>query len=275
MTTIEILNAIPELDIRPRDCAFLVAIPTSRKEFLEDLAAGRDFAQTFAAQQNASTPEQAWQAYWRYADAAAYTMKCVRKRSVAVFGRATLAGFQNAVASFPVTTLVAHYRSARFRPADIVNPQAVPPCDALNELLDEGLAPAEPDSMSPGGRTELQFVWQERREKLEAALPGAFRGGASVEFAEGFQTIREIASGISPEFAGTLDLTVCQSVLLGGTIQRRCRKCLVLKNAENAEVDSRLAFYHQVIEVLTRKPQPFEDAAFAVRKALISRYGNR
>jgi hypothetical protein len=147
-------------------------------------------------------------------------------------------------------------------------------CSALNSLLDEGRTSAGADSpMGHGGLSALQFRWYERRAIVEASMPGAFRGGAAVEFAGGFRTIEEIAGAISPSYAGTLDLTICQSVLLGETIRRKCGKCLVLTSAETTSMDFRFAVYHQVIEILARSSRPFEDVVIDVRKTLVLRYG--
>jgi len=117
-----------------------------------------------------------------------------------------------------------------------------------------------------------QFRWQEKRHTIEAAVPGAFRGGAAVEFADGFRTIEEITGGVSRSYSGTLDLTVCQSVLLGEMVRRKCPNSSVLASAANTSMDFRFATYHQVIEVLAGSPRPFEDAVIDVRKALIQRY---
>lgn len=295
--TIEILDAAPEQPMRPRDCACLVCIPTSRIEFFDDLALGRDFVESWIRQCGALTAKEGWETYEPYADLVNYTMKRVARRKVTTFNRANLSDFHRALGAFPVVTLVAHWRSARFRPTDICDDTAVRAfvsqasvlpksdsegdgagleqlCSALNSLLDDGLNGTGSDlPVSQGGRVEMQFVRHKRRRSIEAALPGAFRGGAAVEFADGFHTMDDIVEGIPSKYAGALDLTVCQSVQLGEMIQNKCRKCLVLKSADETHVDFRFALYHQVIEVLAGSPQPFEDAVFKVRKALITRYG--
>ena len=291
MPKIQLLNALQEQPSRPRDCALLVSVPTTWQEFSADYSAGADFVAGYTRSSGGSTAEDGWRAYQPYASLARHVMNQVKKRGVTVFERATLAHLHSALETYPVTTLMAHWRSARFRPQDIVDPAAVsaflqeePPAvhsrdersrlsSALNALLDEGRATAPSDEpMGHGGLSAEQFRWQEKRQAIEAAAPGAFRGGAAVELAEGFRTIAEITGGISPGYAGTLDLTVCQSVRLGEMVRRKCPKSSVLTSASNTSMDFRFAAYHQVIEVLARSPRPFEDAVIEVRKALILRY---
>jgi hypothetical protein len=294
LATIEILNAPPELPSRPRDCALLVTVPTTWEEFSADYSSGTDFVAGYTRQSGGLTVKAGWEAYQPYASLARHVMTSVRKLGVALFERATLAELHRAVAAYPVTTLVAHWRSARFRPSDIADaarirayltkagarvesadgsdrPEAL--CAALNSLLDEGVAAAGDDApMGHGGLTAQQFRWHEKRALIEAALPGSFRGGAAVEFAAAFHTIAEITAGIAPSYSGTLDLTVCQSVLLGEMVRRKCPNSLVLTSAETTSMDFRFAVYHQVIEILARSSRPFEDAVIDVRKALVRRY---
>jgi hypothetical protein len=294
LPTIEILNAVPELPSRPRDCALLVTVPTTREEFSADYRSGTDFVAGYLRTAGGLTADAGWEAYQPYASLARHVMTSARKLGVALVERATLAELHCAVAAWPVTTLVAHWRSARFRPPDIADAASVrayltkagvtlPPangnhehealCAALNAVLDQGTGDAAADTpMSHGGLSAQQFRWHERREVIEAALPGSFRGGAAVEFAGGFHTIAEITAGFAPAYAGTLDLTVCQSVLLGEMVRAKCPKSLVLSSAETTSMDFRFAVYHQVIEILARSPRPFEDAVIDVRKAVVRRY---
>ena len=293
MAKIEILNAVLEAPARPRDCALLVSVPTTREEFFHDCNSGADFVETYTRQSRGTTPNDGWEAYQPYASLARHVIARAKKYGVTVFERATLDQLHRVLPAYAVTTLVAHWRSARFRPPDIVDCVKVSAylaglttdpgnrsyerkqiCSALNSILDEGrTAILSNQPMSHGGLSAQQFRWYEKRATIEATLPGSLRGGAAVEFCGGFRTISEITGGISPDYSGTLDLTVCQSVLLGELVKRRCQKALVLTTAETTSMDFRFALYHQVIEILARSPRPFEDAVIDVRKAFILRYG--
>ena len=295
MATIEILNPVSELLARPRDCALLVTVPSTREEFFHDYRTGTDFVECFIRESRAATADAGWEGYQRYASLARHVMSRVKKRGVNVIERATLAGLHGTLAAYPVTTLVAHWRSARFRTYDIVEVRRVREylreaglsqnardggddrddlCSALNFLLDEGsTARGAEEMMSAGALSAQQFRWYEKRDAIKASLPGAFRGGAAVEFVGGFRTMAEITYGITPFYAGILDLTVCQSVLLGEMVRRRCPKSLALTSADTTSMDFRLAAYHQVIEILALAPRPFEDVVIDVRKAIMVRYG--
>jgi hypothetical protein len=292
LPTIEILSSVSQSRVRPRDCALLVAVPSTRREFFDDYRVGTDFVKRYTSE--SPSPDASWGQYEKYASLARHVIDRVKKRGVSVIERATLADLHKTLPAYPVTTLMAHWRSARFRPDDISRtsrvaeylaeraaaPDALRASDGtqglaadLNRLLDEGTSNAE-GSKAAGGITADQYRWHERRQKIEAALPGAFRGGAAVEFAGGFCNIAEISGGIAATYAGILDLTVCQSVLLGEMVRRKCPRCLVLTSAEEVSMDFRLAAYHQAIEILARSPRPYENLVVDIRKAML-RYGTR
>ena len=131
------------------------------------------------------------------------------------------------------------------------------------------------DNVLPGSAGESaakQRKWYVRRREVEQQLGPAVTGGAAIEFTCGLCPIPDILAGVSPEFAGVLDLTVCQSVLFAEEVRAKCRHCLVLSSANLTSLDFRLALYAQTIEVLARDPQPFEDAVTKIRRSLIQRY---
>lgn len=290
MSSIVIDGLGSELPTSPRDCVLLIAAPLDRDRFFADLERrDKEFARNFQRQFAALNDAALWRAYEPYASVAKEVGTRVSELGVRVIENVTLADFRDSLTAYEVTTLVGHWRSARFREDDIVNAAAVrayiqnhgvgcegPEWDCLNQLLDSISTEDEGNPRgSPGYAVEQQYAWQQARSQIEKDLAGAVRGGAAVEFGDGFHGIHEIVDGIPAEYAGTLDLTVCQSVMLGEEVKRKCRRSLVLTSAGPTTMDYRFALYGQVIEVLAVRPLPFEDATVAVRKSLIGKYGRK
>jgi hypothetical protein len=189
---------------------------------------------------------------------------------------------------YRVTTLVAQWRDARFLPDDIADEVAATHHLARSGECTEALDPAslavvlnrltgisQPcannrGAMSRSEMVQAQYDWFSKRREFERRYPGLVRGGAGVEFSRGFCTIAEILEGIPAAYSETLDLTVCQSVLLGEEIRRRCVGCSVLVNADLTSFDLRFAWYHQAVTLIHRQPQAWEDAVITIRKAQIA-----
>ncbi len=275
----------------PADCALLLSIPLDRAGFFADLRnPAKDFVRRFRLDRPNQTEESLWKAYEPYAELATGACERVRNLGVRVITSASLGALHAAVQQSPVTTLVAHWRSALFRPEDITSP------DRVAAYLRDGAAPEDKtelarrlnavlkaadkrfDDVLPGSAGEAaakQRKWYVRRLALEAELGPAIGCGAAVEFADGLHSIPEILAGVPAQFTGVLDLTVCQSVVLAEEIRAKCRHCLVLSSANLTSLDFRLALYAQIIDVLAARPQPFEDAVTTVRSSLIQRYANK
>ena len=281
-----------EPPVSPRDCALLIGAPLTRESFLADLdRPDKDFAKSFQRERPNLNEEALWRAYEPYAALAKAVCARVSELGVVVIDNATLADFHRTAPGMPVITLVGHWRSARFRDGDILDvkrvSQYVDPtaaaaasaellAEALNQLLDR--PNAEYDDVVPGSFGELvalQYKWQAARTQIERQLNGAVCGGAAVEFADGFRGVAEILNGLPLDFSGVLDLTVCQSVLLGEEVKRRCRHCLVLTAADLTTLDYRFALYRQTVEVLASQPQPYQDAIVGIRKLLNKKYGKK
>ncbi|MCU1293762.1 MAG: hypothetical protein JWP08_2612 [Bryobacterales bacterium] len=275
----------------PADCALLLAIPLDRSGFFADLKnPAKDFVRQFQVERPNQTEDSLWRAYEPYASLAVEVCEHAREHGVRVLESATPEDLHNSLRISAVTTLVAHWRSALFRPQDIVAPALVAAylqdrastddradlVRRLNAVLKA--SDRRFDDVLPGSAGESaakQRKWYVRRRELEQQLGPAVKGGAAIEFTRGLCSIPEILAGLSPEFEGVLDLTVCQSVLFAEEVRAKCRHCLVLSSANLTSLDFRLALYAQTIEVLARDPQPFEDAVTKIRSSLIHRYANK
>ena len=276
--------------MRPTDCALLVAVPVTREEFGADLARGTDFTRLFRQGREGIRDGALWDFYRPYADLALRVADGAAGLGVRVFYRCTRAAFQRALEESPVVTVVAHWRGAAYRDADILDPaaaraRAAPLLSArngrscgesvaalLNGLLDAALGQSGP---APGGSAaaaalavRAQYALWEARRALDAVLGAAVAGGPAVEFADGPASIQEMAGAVAPGFAGTLDLTICNSVLLAEEIRRKCRAGVVLSNAFPASLDVRLALYAQAVKLLARRRLSYMDAITRLRRQM-------
>ena len=281
--------------MRPASCALVVTVPLERAEFMADLAAGTDFLEQFTMQQRSRNLDVLWSLYEAGTATAAATIARVQRRGVTVCKRSTSADFIRSLEQHSVVTLVAHWRTARFRASEILDPGAVhrflgdPGIDgdggaaftaaevgfALNQRLDSALETAEPvrldDSGAGAAETRRQYaLWHARRD-LEPRLGQAVRaGGPAVEFADGLMPVERVVSAVPEGFSGVLDLTVCNSTLLAEEIRRRCRRGLIIANAFPATLHTRMEFYDAAMELVRRRGLSYQDAVFIVRRRIRS-----
>jgi hypothetical protein len=90
------------------------------------------------------------------------------------------------------------------------------------------------------------------RVLLEEAFPTALRPAPAVELADGMHTVAEFTDAIPRSFDGVLDMTICNSVILGAAVKRACPDCLVAVNRYPAEMHVRMTFYCLALQSLAR-----------------------
>lgn len=299
---IEILNPAVETPDSPSDCQLLVGLPLEREDFLKRLREGPkgNFANCFRNDGRSRLIDDAvYLIYEKYAKLGHNVIEEVAAFGVGVVCNARLSDLALSVARFRVTTLFAHSRDARFQESDIVdreltldalaNPGSqicklirdfrpgghAPPGSSadrkkiiayLNEALD---GPALEADDRLGQTTRRHLRWLERRSLFEAALPEGFQGGEAIEFFDGFVSLASVLDAMPSPYAGKIDLTSCHSTVLAEGLRRKCKSCLLMVNEQATSLDLRFAIYRQVIRRLRRKPQPYEDALFFVRKELL------
>jgi hypothetical protein len=269
-----------------------------------------NFAKSFRDDGRAALPDTTVAlAYKPYADLAQEVIRDVAQLGVKVIVNARLSDFADLIKAFRVTTIIAHWRDSRFWPSDIANhafilaeiqrqgspfamtvgelmttlPNQPRPTvdsalsetvDFLNRLLRANATASNGKGEAQrhlGALTRQQYEWHTRRRLLEQALPESFRGGAGLEFVDCFQVVDQILSTVPTDYAGTLDLTVCNSTVLAEEVRRKCRRCLVLANEQPATLDFRFAVYRQVIRSLARRSEPYEEAMFRIRNQVVLR----
>jgi hypothetical protein len=274
--------------VRPSDCALVVSVPLDRSAFDADLAAGTDFLQQFAARQASRDVDMLWRLYEPAAVSVARTAVRAARRGVAVRTRATATDFAQCVAQHLVVTLVAHWRSARFRANDVLDPPAVvrmlrqsehdAPDDmraeqaaqALNALIDPTGASTTPvridDTGAAAAETTRQYrTWRARHDLEQRLGPSVRAGGPAVEFADGPMPVERAAASLPAAFAGVLDLTVCNSLLLAEEVRKRCLDGVIIANAFAATLDLRMSLYDRALNVMARRRIDYPDAVYIVR----------
>ncbi len=107
-----------------------------------------------------------------------------------------------------------------------------------------------------------------RRKALDARLPGCFRNGASVEFANGLMMIEAFAAALTSTYVSLIDLSVCNSILLGEMIKARAPNCLAIGTELPAIVEFRLMFYECLFGLL-RDGRSYLDTATKLRQELV------
>ncbi len=266
--------------VYPRDCAFLLAIPTDRERFAMDLHdPAKDFLQGHF-RDSALSDEAKWHAYEPTADDLNSLMQFLRRKKVRVIANATLADWRQTQEVVKVIVLFAHWRSGLIHDREVrwgdfellqmgqhpengilgrlreITEQASGDHAAivkrLNQILLEGQLGPHPWfgqglNQRPASAEHRVFI---NRKLLEAALPAVFGRSTSVEFNDGLIDIETIAGFASARFTGVIDLSVCNSVLLGELIKDRAPHCLAVSTRLPARVDFRLVFYRALFDLL-------------------------
>jgi hypothetical protein len=102
--------------------------------------------------------------------------------------------------------------------------------------------------------------WRLTRPALEVAYGNAIAPGRAVEFADGMRTIAEVVTALPRRYAGFLDMTVCNSVILGEAIKAARPHCIVAVNHYPTEPHIRLLLYRRMMRRLRRHPEDFRVA---------------
>src|SRR5205085_1094422 len=101
---------------------------------------------------------------------------------------------------------------------------------ALNSVAaaSQSLYKLSDDVSLPGiSAAESPVIERLTRVELEQAFPGLIAFGRSVEFSDGMRSVHEVVTAVPKGFNGLLDLTTCNSVILGKAIKAGHPDCLV------------------------------------------------
>jgi len=280
--------------VSPADCAIVVAIPLTREAFLEDLdpSAPKDFAKHIARHTPGLRAEAVWDCYRPVAERCRRVLGDIAATGATVVEGGTLSDLQALLAQKKVVTLVGHWRFPPIGPDDIVDLGGIlrrlrePESEierhiaqglqeVCREILEqrerEALASALTNLLDPTVRfyvgprkiemgdeapPPLRFT----RLLLEEVFFDELRPAGVIELRDGLHTAAAFIESIPPLFAGVIDLTVCNSVILGEAIKRKRGGCLVAVNEKPASLLLRLVRHKYVMHALASTPARFTDA---------------
>jgi hypothetical protein len=97
------------------------------------------------------------------------------------------------------------------------------------------------------------------RTAIELAFPQQIAAAPSIQFADGIKTVREVIDSVPRDFSGLLDLTICNSVILGEAIKNYRSACLIAANRYQAALHVRLGIYMMALRRLSCKPRSYID----------------
>lgn len=279
------------------ECVLLLAIPLSRAEFERAWHRGTDFITSYAAACGVTEPGRLWNRYAPYAALCSAAVNDAEAYGIAVIRDTTLSAFAEAVGRFATVTLVAHSREPEIESRDIAafvtlrdacrqiasTLDVAPPAMRIEEptqlasWLDAALGPRDdaPPADAPATTVaawrahQQQQRWM-RRQVIEDLCPGSLTGGPAVELEDGLWPVTTIDAALPVEIR-TLDLTVCDSVLLAERLRARRTGGMILANAHPTTPDFRLALYRETVRLMARWGLPYHEAALRLRRRLRSR----
>jgi len=290
--------------VTPRDCALLLAIPMSKAEFLADLRTGadKDLAKSLERRLSCAGKE-IWQDVFshlvRLIDEVAAKSAAL---GVEVLRQVRLSDLRPIIASHRVITLVAHWRFLGLEPADILDVGALKDqvearasgagedqhpvesllwaqaeirnaesaqvlASAINRLLVSGQHHYQwvPGDAKKGPCPEAGLT----RVLLEETFLGIIRPGKCIELADGLCSVWDFIARVPCGYDGTMDLTVCNSLILGEAAKRARPSTTFIVNRQPATAQTRVQLYKHVIGRLAETPMPYWEAVSMVHKALL------
>lgn len=289
--------------VAPSDCALAVGLPLTRDEFMRGLTSDRDFSRHVKRTnfRHGLSEEYYWEeVYGPVTETMRRVCNRVEKAGVAVRQSLTLGNLAELVRAYRVVTLVGHWRFMALVPEDLLDtcrifealrsPEGVL-CEAIaaavrrrsTEVWKEG-HPGSPGILLASLNEMIRdaHLWYQRgggalarepteedlqrltRPALEQAFPTLIRQGLAIELSDGMHTIGEIVDAIPAAFDGLLDLTICNSVILGAAIKRARPGCTAAVSRYSVEIAVRTALYGLIIEELRRGGLSFMDAMVRV-----------
>ncbi len=136
----------------------------------------------------------------------------------------------------------------------------------LNEVVADAhkLYHGNDDELTETRRNEVYLISGNPLERLtrtaiELAFAQQIAAAPSIQFADGIKTVREVIDSVPTVFSGLLDLTICNSVILGEAIKNYRSACLVAANRYPAALHVRLGIYMLAVRMLSCKPRPYID----------------
>lgn len=111
------------------------------------------------------------------------------------------------------------------------------------------------------------------RQIFDRLFFGQIKQGSCVEFFDKLYPVNDIVEHVPKDFHRTIELTVCNSIVLGEEIKRHRRNCLVIGNKEPADPVFRLTCYRYLLEMLNQKEMSYIEGYATLRKMLATSIG--
>jgi len=269
-----------EAEVAPRDCALLLAVPltlaTFAPAYLDD---ERDFCRQFTSGRAELPPRAVWLMFERAMRTIERSACQVAARGVTVVRGARLTDWSAALRQFRVVTLVAHWRFTPFIAEDILDASSLR--DYAREQ-DNALAATLGATVATGDSNadiaqKLNTICAPATRRLEAAdrrgdpadrgptrpvlelnVPG-LRHAPAIELADRMHTVLEVLEATPMHYAGVIDLSVCNSILLAEALRRKRDPLLIACGEFRARLDFHMVRYRVLIEQLHRRAARYSD----------------
>jgi len=295
---------------RINECAICVAIPLNQAQWLADIAPGsnREYAKFYL--QNTGATHKAGEDVWRKlyepheARPIQKSLAEIERLGAEVILDCNLDDLRRLTARSTVVIVVAHWRSGILFPEHVLDPDRFVDCLRTSEApllsslrnrlpaavrlqLLEVNTKATPELLK-GLLIELNRLMRTRlierddapspvafelarnRAAFNAECPNIIDTTAGLELSDGTHDEKSVSQAIWKEFAGTLDLTACFSIVLAESIKRRAPRSLILANREAVSPSIRLPLIRQTLRVLASQPGDYIEVSRAIREQLLN-----
>ena len=289
--------------IRPDDCCLLMTFPLEKQSLSDRLDAYKvgDCCRSWQYNGGFAGLEALWAGYEQVAKLMAETCRAATLRGVTVWTEATSTNLADAFYRFKVVTLFAHWKGPYYLPGDIKAPQRVaetflqpespdqlfvrqlighqaaeklvslresPQGDLVQYLMDHLNCIISQHDLSPidvGDHDDPEEYRQYRnRQFLDNCFAGIVEKGNRLELWDDLLDVEQFVALVPETFGGVLDLTVCNSTILGHRLQFE-RSCRALVNRQPASLRFRAVVYQETIELLHQGQTDYVAAVLTAR----------
>lgn len=297
-----------EVAVSPSDCALAVCIPLTQNAFRRDAASPfKDFARLVSAEMGPelawSTIYQP-----RVVATVERVAKRLKSQGSHVVEHAQLGDIAALAGRYRVVALLTHFKMTDVSANDVVDARRCLEViqsgqDAIARALRDRAAREMPELLQESPVPHWQLVTRVssflqgcvqpthdyyarlpsharprsesgtgpglHRILLEVCFATALRSAPCVETFDGLNTFQQFQAAIPADFSGVLDLSMCNSFMLGEQVKRVRPSCLVVENAFLATPEFRLARYSLIVGELSRERSRYTDALVRVHRALV------
>lgn len=291
-----------QYELKVDELTLAIAIPSSRRDFDRQLKHPDRY--DYVASVARRNPGISTEGLWNFLAPTVEICNYVASRSASV-GVSVLNGFESgrlkeALTGRRAVTLVSHWRNSPITPQDLLDPQRTLSeiltgqdrvCGALLEVLGDApptgpaldhVAAMVAGAMNTCIQIEASKADHARHDAapfplkdlgltrfdIEERFPDGLVASPDIELADGLIRTSAFIAGIPEDFDGVLDLTVCNSLILGSGVKRKRPEITAVMNRGEASGRLRVLLYLATVMEIKRKPQRYCDAAVNVRNAL-------